>query len=209
MKTFRYSLDESQMARMTSAIRTKKDIILLWMRAIKIMTSYQAPRPQQVSGEMMLHVGKMSRLFFSQSSKIFTVNFPFVAQESGKTLIFKSTSCPDLNNKVTSDIISLISAKKILNMYDFSSFCDSIIDVTAYDDGLWSLIRDLLLYEEGYLRFDHDICRENGKMHPIDHIDIFYSGATTFKLGLNKRLTALELRDIIDITTECHFISKP
>ena len=70
------------------------------------------------------------------------------------------------------------------------------------------IVRTLLEFEPGYLRYEDDINRANGNIHPRFHIDVFYSDHAKVKLGMYNEITAAWFRDLIDITTNCKFIKS-
>lgn len=60
--------------------------------------------------------------------------------------------------------------------------------------------------ETGYIRYDYDPVHENQKLHPLHHLDVNYSGSVTYKLGLKKHIELEEMRDILDVSTECKYL---
>ena len=207
MKKFEFSLDKFQLSRMLSSFREKKDIINLWMSVIKLVLSYSKPSDCDVAGVLILHVDKMSRIFISSEEKSFSTSFPFSIYEKDSLLEFGATSCPVVDNKVTSDIISLINANNILCSRNVVEFADPLMDISGDPDMIWELFRDLMLCDDGYIRIDHDPDNENGKIHPLDHIDIFYSQSATFKIGLLERPDLTGFHDILNYRTDCHFLT--
>jgi hypothetical protein len=87
---------------------------------------------------------------------------------------------------------------------DYQEECDEIF---------WEFLRELLLMEDGYIRYDLDQCeydkaKERGEeyIHPLNHYDFFYSSNATFKIGLNERLTPEGFLDLLNVRTDCKFI---
>ncbi len=72
----------------------------------------------------------------------------------------------------------------------------------------WEILKRLYSIEYGYLRFDYDEEQENGKLHPLNHLDINFVNSNQFKIGLNKKITLEEFTDIIDLTTDCYYLDK-
>jgi hypothetical protein len=155
---------------------------------------------------MTLQISKMSRLFFSSANKVFSVNFPFTAIEQDDCLRFRSIHHSDINGALTSNIISILESTTSLEAREVLEFADPIFSQADSDPDFWCLFRDLLMSEDGYVRYDHDDIRNNGNLHPVDHLDIFYSSANTFKLGLGGRISADILTDMLNLTSDCHFI---
>jgi hypothetical protein len=209
MKKFDFSLDKFQLSRMMSSFREKRDIINLWMTVIKLIISYSKPDDDAVVGMLVLHVDKMSRIFISSDEKSFSTTFPFVIYENGAYLEFGSTACPVIDSKITSDIISLINASEVLDSRNVLAFAEPLMEIVGEPDMVWELFRDLMLCDDGYIRIDHDPANENGKIHPLDHIDIFYSQSATFKIGLLEKPNLSGFHDILNYRTDCHFLTAP
>ena len=74
MKRFNFPLDSFQVSRLVGSFRGKKDVIALWMKSIKLISVYAKPANEQVSGHLVLHVDKMSRLFIEAGTKSFSVS---------------------------------------------------------------------------------------------------------------------------------------
>ena len=53
---------------------------------------------------------------------------------------------------------------------------------------------------------DYDPERENGRLHPLYHVDINYSTKGTYKLGMNKKMETAEFIDMLDTKTDCRYV---
>lgn len=210
MKTLKFPLDKYQLQLFTPAIRSKIDIINLWMNAIKIIISYSEPKLENIAGEMYLHIDKMSRIFFDYQDKCFSVNFPFSVLPGIDTtdMIFATRECPSIDSKISSEIISLIKNEMILEKGDVLDFSEPIFESSEFNADIWPLLRDLMLEEDGYIRVDHDPVNKNGVRHPLNHIDVFYSNSSTLKLGLHDKASLAYLLDVINRDSDCHYLSK-
>lgn len=82
-----------------------------------------------------------------------------------------------------------------------------VYDISEYNEGFWSLLRDLFLFDDGYIRYDYDEVLENGLTHPLNHLDIFYSTRTTFKVGFKNRIREAHFMDLLDVNSDCHFLN--
>ena len=71
---------------------------------------------------------------------------------------------------------------------------------------MWTLFSYLLKYDLGYIRYDIDPEHENGKLHPLYHLDICLDNSATYKIGLDKKIEFDDLKNILDITNECWYI---
>lgn len=70
------------------------------------------------------------------------------------------------------------------------------------------LILRLLSMELGYIRYDYDPEHENGKFHPLHHLDINYSSKGTYKLGMNNKIQINDFVDLLDVKKECRYIKE-
>lgn len=207
MKRFDFRIDRFQANQVFMPIRRKADVISLWMNAIKLMLAYVPVAEDQAQGDMALVVSKMSRIFFAAENKIFSLNFPFCVSEDESGLVFSTLHCPSIDNRITSEILSLLHTEGVLAESDVLSFAEPIIDSCGIDANVWAFFRDLMLCEDGYVRYDHDTGRQNGHIHPLDHLDVFYSTASTFKIGCKNRVSLDDLSDMLDLKTDCHYVS--
>lgn len=206
MKLLRYGYDEIQAKWMFDPIRSRRDTVRLLMNAVKVMLVNHPPPTDRVAGEVILAVSKMSRLFFVAANKIVTIAFPFVVDESAEGVAFRSPHFGEVDSRVTSHIVALLDSNEV---FSSSEVLDFAVRVDEEGHDLWALFRHLLIEEDGYLRYDYDPVRHSGHRHPLHHLDVFHSGLATFKVGLQSALTGDGLRDALDLTTDCFYLSSP
>lgn len=206
MKKFGFNIAADQAEWIFKPIRTKLDVINILMRVIKIMSTYQEPAVGQVAGNFTLIVDAMSRIFFVSEKKIYSLNFPFRVKGGYGEFHFYNHHHPDINSKSTSSILAFINDDGIFDEIDVLDFANPISDACLTDREIWGLMRELLLWEEGYLRYDDDPVHVNGNIHPRHHVDVFYSSGATFKLGLRKPVEHEWFSDMLDVNTDCQFI---
>lgn len=209
-KKFELDIDEYQAAEYLSAIRSKRDVIVLWMETIKNFLVNQPAEGPKVRARLAICVNKMSRLFYTSEGgrKIFSVGFPFGATFGNGEYRFLSREGVEIDSRVSSNIIALINSNQIFGEQDFCRFIDPILELSEYDPLLWTLMRELMIAEDGYIRYDWDEIRQDGHLHPLHHLDVYYSSASTFKVGLGQQLDQPSLMSILDTATECHYL-KP
>ena len=176
------------------------------MKAIKVMLVGIEFAGEAPSGKLVLVISKMSRLFAVSEKKVFSVSFPFFVQEDESLLRFYAHSHPEIDSKVSSEILSLLEMDSLLAFPDILNFAEIVSDACQGDELLWGLLRDLLTAEDGYVRYDFDEANANGHIHPIHHLDVFYSNNSTFKLGLPDAIGDVNLADILDLTSDCHYL---
>ncbi|ASM23968.1 hypothetical protein ACSJM2_12640 [Serratia marcescens] len=209
-KELYFKLDTAQCDWAFKAIRQKSDVIEILMRAIKTMLIYEEPRKEDVAGILKLHVEKMNRIFFFSKDKYYSIAFPFSVEEVEGRCVFRSKDVDDINSQLTSHVISILNDESFRNESNIYSFLDPLLDVVEGKDMpfFWPFFKALLTYEDGYIRYDVDHERCNGKLHPLYHFDIFYSNNTTFKVGCNVHYSDESMIDVLNIKTDCHFINN-
>lgn len=209
MKIFRFDFDASEAEWIFSPIRSKTDYIVLLMRVIKLMLANIPTAKNKGAGEILLKSEKMSRLIISGKYKIFSIAFPFFIEETEDGLRFYSNSYLDVNHKTTSQVLALFRDERILDHPDVLMFADPIDNISRFDPDIWALLRDLITIEDGYLRYDYDPKNEKGHLHPLHHLDVFYTTPSTFKIGLNSEIAVAAFEDVINLRTDCYYLDKP
>lgn len=207
MKRFSFGIDKYQAEWIFAPIRSRQDALVILLKVIKILLINQSPAPEQTTGQIVLAVSKMSRVFFVSDAKVYSLTFPFFVTEKEGVFSFKSHSHPNIDHRVTSDLLSLLEAPRVFLSDEVLEFAELVDDIAQFDLQIWSLFRDLLISEEGYIRYDYDEVHENGHHHPLNHFDVFFSNSSTFKLGLHSRTDIDAFIDLLDNNTECHYVS--
>ncbi|MDB5970093.1 MAG: hypothetical protein JWQ90_2543 [Hydrocarboniphaga sp.] len=208
MKLFRFPYDTVQAEWIFSPVRRRGDVITLLMNAIKLMIVNRPPPDDFVAGELVLSVSKMSRLFFSCESKIISLAFPFFTETNEEGVFFRSQLYGDIDSRVTSILLALVTSNTVLTCTSALDLAGIFEEEVAGDTALWPLFFDLLTYDDGYLRYECDGERQNGHLHPLHHLDIFYSGRATFKLGLRRGIDVDGMRDVMDLLTDCSYLAS-
>lgn len=203
-----FDLDQYQAANLVSAFREKTNIILFWMRAAKTILSFVEPMPDQVHGKMLVCTGKMHRIFVESDGKVFSTALPFSVKKTDGFYSCTLRSGIDLSSKLSSEIIAALSTTASFQNKEVFGFADDIMGISDDPDTLWAALSELVNSDDGYLRFDHDPDREDGRRHPLNHIDIFFSQSATFKLGVVEKLEIDALSDLLNVQTDCHYLSK-
>lgn len=186
-----------------SPIRDKVDYAkVLFYTARNLLVNAKLEDVETI-GELRLVVDKMSRLFFFQREKYFTLSFPFkVVIDEGS--VMKITSY--MGREVDSQSIS--AALSILEKDSFRlrpSPIDFIMNDTEIPVVGFELLEEVFASEPSYLRYDKDIKNEKGRLHPLHHIDMNYSVYGSFKLGLYDIVTPEHFVDIVTVSTDCSF----
>lgn len=206
-KNMVFDIDSIQLKRVFEPIRCKADVISLWMYSLKIILA-PVPVPQElVRGKILLSISKMSRIFFESPEKLVSLYFPFSCIVNSDSFYFTRNG-HKIDLKAVSDITSLLCTDGVLAKASFFDFADLLMDMCDVTPNIWLLFRELILSEDGYVRFDHDPINQKKDIHPLNHFDIFYSNGSTFKLGCKGRVSLDRFTDILDITTTCHYVES-
>lgn len=203
MSRYTFYIDGYQANWIFAPIRNRKDVISLLMKVLKLILVYEKPEDTDIVGEISIVLCKMSRIFFSSETKVFSINFPFFVKESEGGLIFYTREFPEIDNRLTSIIIELIESSNCLSLVEILEFAEPVSDASNLEQHIWVLLRDLMIHEDGYVRFDHDPARVK-ENHPLNHYDFFYSTATTFKLEANQKPNIDYFIDVLDTKTVCY-----
>lgn len=192
---------------MNEPIRNKKqaDILLLETMKAFIIGNIEG---MQTSGKIILQVNKMNRFIYKIENKIFSISCPFTCFQKDNAYIFRDAITNiEINSKLISYLISIIKRQ---DNYEIEELIEEVVNVEEYEEmqETWEILKRLYSIEYGYLRFDYDEEQENGKLHPLNHLDINFVNSNQFKIGLNKKITLDEFTDIIDLTTDCYYLDK-
>lgn len=211
MKIIERELNSVIYGKIEKPIRGKKDSILLLLETLKLV-NYAQSSILNKRGKVMICVDKMSRIFYITDDKIFSLSFPFSLEERGEDnyRIYDSLTDFEVTNRMISLLISIFERDEELGE-SLENLMDFIIDsANDYDyknmDDIWRMLIKLWHMEDGYIRYDSDAVHENGKMHPLNHLDVNYSSGATYKIGLKQPIQMSEFKDILDITSNCYYL---
>lgn len=172
---------------------------------------------------------------WNNSTKIYTINFPFVlsneesiTDDTSFRFIYKSRQRGkyesesftfELISHLRACINSIESGKAVKDA--ISSHLDDFVDeydinkCCELEEVLPNIIHELMILDEGYIRFDHDIQNSSEIQksedserfkHPTYHFDIFW-GQPSWKIGLNKSINHESILDILSPDTNCSLLS--
>lgn len=206
-KLIEFNIDDWYLDIFFKPIRKKNELIVVMFEAIKLMRICKSLHIVSGSSKIVLMVLKMSRLAFVSENKHFSIALPFSIQETDEGVLCFSKNIGEIDSVIISDILSIFSEDSTIHDTCISSLADLVIDKGELRPGYWDFIKEILLLESGYLRYDYDAEHENGYIHPLNHVDVFYSSNATFKVGLDNKIDEKELFDIIDLKTDCYYLS--
>jgi hypothetical protein len=163
------------------------------------------------TGKLSVVVDKMSRVVFSTENKYYSIVLPFYVNSDGDQIQFYHKS-ELIDSKLLSNLMTVLKSDSF-NSRNSLDFSDSVIDLENENEMLWVILQDLLLYEDGYIRYDVDEesylkAKEKGceHSHPLNHCDLFYSSNAAFKVGLDKFMEVDEFIDVLNIRTDCKYL---
>jgi len=201
-------------------IKTKMQLLDILLRSIRYIMYYPNIQKNKVAGKIIIIVDKMSRIFFFSNNKVkyYTIPLPMTIMKTNNPDSAKyefELNGIRLTSELISSVIQLINSgiEKTSSSLELAELFDDV-EIQLEKD-VWSVFRDLLLSEEGYVRYDEDtnayneaLKKEEPKRHPKNHLDIFLHSHNQFKIGLNKPLSDKEFIDILNLKTDCYFLHK-
>ena len=205
-------------------IRQKKDIINLILECSTYLLTnkdsdkihYEVNNSSKLNNgdiSIVIFIDKMSRLFFCTENKIQSLKFPFVLNLNKPSEVILSYCGHDITLDILSMMKSIFYKKEPDDLYAIYDelFNNEIYNSKSCDERVYldKLLYNLIIFEDGYLRFDfYDEENKRGDYHPLHHVDFFYSNEATFKIGLSGMLNILECIDVLDRNKKCSYISN-
>ena len=216
MKRFEFELSDSLYDQAILPIRKKIDLLNLLAHTLKFLVLQSTINTTTMAEDrkLILYVDKMNRLFFCVKEKIFSFRFPFNIKEnqedSSLSISFKDYFKFD---SIKSSLLLAILDQEDIFDGTLENVNDRILQEISENEWnnidlniIYELVKQLMLFEPGYLRYDHDKEHANGTMHPEHHLDIVYSSSGTMKLGLKNSVKSEWMIDLLNILTECKYI---
>jgi hypothetical protein len=230
MKKFDFNIHKGQIDKFfpKGRIKTKLQIIEILMESLQLILQNNIISEEKIGGTVTLVVERMSRLFFTskKDKKIYSIVFPFFIEVIDNLFSIKLKKFEYLDYiESENDRFIEIDYQLISNVLSFIK-CDSFkeqcsIDFITpideyeqqYDKNFWIFLRELLLMEDGYIRYDYDEKNykkafKNGEphIHPLNHYDLFYSSNATFKIGLLNEISSDNMIEFLNINKECLYL---
>ena len=191
-------------------IKTKIHIIEILMETLKYMLLNPEIEEDNRVGKIILIVDKMSRVFYFNKNKYYSISFPFFVEKLGNDIKFGFKNIVEVDSRIINKILQIIKCD------EFKEKCslDFVVPICEFeencDENFWIFLKEILLMEDGYIRYDYDEDGYNNAKsigaedrHPLNHYDIFYSSQNTFKIGLNNKINEDSYIDFIDINKKC------
>lgn len=191
-----------------SGVRKKNDIIKIILETIRYSSVVELDKDYPGNMYVSFYGGKSNRVIFEiNGDKIFTFRFPFKVNKVEKRLLFSWRDGALIDPYTVSLLMSVFSKENSFNsIVDLDESCSVELDPET-NDKIWNIIVELLTYEDGYLRFDYDEQRAS-EDHPLNHLDIFYSNPSTYKIGTHTPPSLEFLVDLLDHGTAPKFLER-
>lgn len=146
------------------------------------------------------------RLFcFVSKDKYFSINYPMEVNETASLIHFRDCKL-DLSSisHIKGALEDLFKGfqKKNITLEESNNKASSVLSNNEL-----RCVEQILSAETGYVRYDYDEKNENGRYHPLNHLDLNYK-IGTFKIGFYRRLTPYEFMTLLGCNQkdECAFI---
>jgi len=229
MKKFEFNIHKGQIEKFfpKARIKTKAQIIEILMESLQLIFQNNTIPEEKIGGTITLVVERMSRLFFTskKDKKIYSIVFPFFIESIDDSFVVKlqkfeyldyieseNDSFIEIDYQLISNVLSFIKCDNFKEQCSLD-FITPIDEYEQYDKNFWIFLRELLLMEDGYIRYDYDEknykkALENGEqhLHPLNHYDLFYSSNATFKIGLLDEISSNDVIEFLDIRKECQYL---
>lgn len=148
------------------------------------------------------------RLFcFVTKDKYFSVNFPININEKQITIHFRDiqlglSSISHIRGALDELFQGFLKGNRTLE--ESNNISSSVLVVNEL-----RFVEYVLSNEFGYVRYDYDKGNENGRFHPLNHLDFNYNKGT-FSQSLYRRLTPYEFISVFGCIPqkECSFLER-
>lgn len=74
-------------------------------------------------------------------------------------------------------------------------------------DEITYMLSCLIEMDDGYFRHDHDTIHARGKMHPVNHIDIFHADRISVKVGVANAMPLKVIRQMVSKNEDSFFLN--
>ena len=230
MKRFKFNIHRGKIDKFfpKKRVKTKAQIIEILMETLQLILQNRAISKDKIAGKVILIIDKMSRLFFISDNKFYSIAFPFYIREENGNFIITLQKFDyidyieddndifiEVDYEIISNVLSFIKCDNFKNQCSLD-FITPIYEYEFYEKKFWIFLRELLLMEDGYIRYDYDPInykkakeRDKPYLHPLHHYDLFYSSNATFKIGLSDKIANDDFIDFLDINSNCQYLTKP
>ncbi|MFC4636079.1 hypothetical protein ACFO3O_19370 [Dokdonia ponticola] len=189
-------------------IRDKVDYVKLILNSTQYLllsNDIEEVDLKECNSKLKVVIDRMSRLFFYQKGKYFSISFPFILRLDDDDKILEITTFT--GTIIDSQSVSMASAVLKDGIFQLSqSLIDYYLEASKVESYGIDLLETIFHSEPAYLRYDYDPEREDGRQHPLNHLDVNYSSYGTYKLGLNNEIIENYFENVVNINTDCSFL---
>ena len=228
MKKFKFNIHKGQIEKFfpKARIKTKAQIIEILMESLQLIMQNHTIPEDKIGGTITLVIERMSRLFFTskKDKKIYSIVFPFFIEKVDDSFTIKlqkfeyldcieDDSFIEIDYQLISNILSFIKSDNFKEQCSLDFITPIIDEYEQYNKNFWIFLRELLLMEDGYIRYDYDeknykkaLENKEKHLHPLNHYDLFYSSNATFKIGLLNEISSNDIIEFLDLKKECQYL---
>ena len=206
------NLQKYQRAKLFSCVTNTREMISVCLSALEYLQYWGgnnvAKRPYLCLDNEYTH-----RLYLVDVDKIITFGFDL-------NVVVANPKLDDPKNfikgiffrqyPITAREIS--EARQLLsnNMDPQYLYCYNMLedDASVLESSIY-LFEHLVFFEWGYVRFDYDPSHARGRKHPASHLDVNFTRAISYKLGLKTKIDFDALNSIIRSDTDCAELDLP
>ena len=231
MKKFEFNIHKGQIKKFfpKARIKTKAQIIEILMESLQLILQNNTIPEEKIGGTITLVIERMSRLFFTskEDKKIYSIVFPFFIERIDDSFVVKlqkfeyldyieseNNNFIEIDYQLISNVLSFIKCDNFKEQCSLD-FITPIDEYEQYDKNFWIFLRELLLMEDGYIRYDYDeknykkaLKNEKQHLHPLNHYDLFYSSNATFKIGILDEIQNDNMINFLNINKECLYLGE-
>lgn len=189
-------------------LRNKIDIINLLLEIYTLSNLKKTKTTEEITIEFINEDWTNRILIYEDDLKqVQSFHTPFVLKEINNEIII-TLEKGFFQDKIDDCVISFLKTifKNInKNQSNYNEFLESFMDTFAEvignpskENDYWSLVLYLLSFDTGYLRYDNDVKNSNGRIHPLDHLDINYDDMGTYKIGLYSRFSITDFENLFN-----------
>lgn len=192
-------------------IRKKRDSIVLLINLCDYLLNFsKISDSEKIISNMYIKNNNGYRLFYEESDKTYTLCSPFRFYVTDDNIEITNSLLGTIGNPEISLLKRIFITEKLYSLNDaVDSYC--LIETIIHEDfnsisitpqEMWSFLISFISYESGYLRYDYDPKNSKGKIHPLYHLDIFYTNYSTFKFGIKKAMPIKDFINMFDSETD-------
>lgn len=184
-------------------ITNTKDFLYLKLTALELLLSQwndACDKDKCVFPYMHLDDYALHRVFIVSNNKIISFGLGLTVQtKDGRIVAFRIK-----DTKITVKHISDAQAilKQLGDNFLYYDVDDDDLEQPLSREG--RLLFEYLLFEEsGYVRYDYDKQTKSETKHPKHHIDVNFTPAYSYKIGLPRGIDEIEYAKILNSTSFC------